>query len=171
MIKTNKDKLLTLAFQGEIVPAQVVDAVGGAEDGAGAGLAGTAEKSGRSSISASCRLPPSRSPWVVVTLALAASQLAGLRFVEVFVDCSLRVAEERDPKGLYKKARAGEIKNFTGIDDPYEAPIRPELHLHTDQMTLEHEVAVIVDFLLKEGIITDRQLGAANDTGAYAAAV
>ena len=101
----------------------------------------------------------------------ALHEQAGLRFVEVFVDCSLRVAEERDPKGLYKKARAGEIKNFTGIDDPYEAPIQPELHLHTDQMTLEHEVALIIDFLLKEGIITDRQLGAANDTGAYAAAV
>ena len=43
-------------------------------------------------------------------------------FIEVFVDCSLEAAEERDPKGLYKKARAGEIKNFTGIDDPYEAP-------------------------------------------------
>ena len=56
-----------------------------------------------------------------------------LKFIEVFVDCSLEVAESRDPKGLYKKARAGEIKNFTGIDDPYEAPANPEIHLHTDQ--------------------------------------
>jgi adenylylsulfate kinase len=60
-----------------------------------------------------------------------------LKFVEVFVDCSLEVAEDRDPKGLYKKARAGEIKNFTGIDDPYESPEKPEIHLHTDQMTIE----------------------------------
>ncbi len=78
---------------------------------------------------------------------------ADLRFVEVFVDCSLEVAEARDPKGLYKKARAGEIKNFTGIDDPYEAPVRPEIHLHTDQMTLEEEVRIIIDYLIANGII------------------
>ena len=78
---------------------------------------------------------------------------ADLRFVEVFVDCSLEVAEARDPKGLYKKARAGEIKNFTGIDDPYEAPVRPEIHLHTDQMTLEEEVRIIIGYLVANGII------------------
>ena len=68
-------------------------------------------------------------------------------FIEVFVDCSLDVAESRDPKGLYKKVRAGEIKNFTGIDDPYEEPVAPEIHLHTDQMSLEEEVNVITDYL------------------------
>ena len=76
-----------------------------------------------------------------------------LKFVEVFVDCSLEVAESRDPKGLYKKARAGEIKNFTGIDDPYEAPAEPEIHLHTDHMTLEEEVSMIIDYLLDNDII------------------
>lgn len=50
-------------------------------------------------------------------------------FIEVFVDTPLEVCEERDPKGLYQKARAGEIKNFTGISDPYEAPLKPEIHL------------------------------------------
>ena len=55
----------------------------------------------------------------------------------MFVDCALSVAEERDPKGLYKKARAGEIKNFTGIDDPYAAPEHPEIHLRSDEMTLQ----------------------------------
>lgn len=50
-------------------------------------------------------------------------------FIEVFVDAPLEVCESRDPKGLYKKARAGELKNFTGIDDPYESPVTPELHL------------------------------------------
>ena len=74
-------------------------------------------------------------------------------FIEVFVDCSLEAAEERDPKGLYKKARAGEIKNFTGIDDPYEEPLNPELHLQTDQMTLEEEVNAITDYLEAKGII------------------
>jgi len=76
-----------------------------------------------------------------------------LKFVEVFVDCTLEVAESRDPKGLYKKARAGEIKNFTGIDDPYEAPVAPEIHLHTDQMTLDEEVSMIIDYLVDNDII------------------
>ncbi len=83
---------------------------------------------------------------------------AGLDFIEVFVDCSLAVAEKRDPKGLYKKARAGEIKNFTGIDDPYEAPLNPEIHLHTDEMTLEQEVQIILDHLQANGFIQTEAL-------------
>ena len=75
-------------------------------------------------------------------------------FIEIFVDCSLAEAEARDPKGLYKKARAGEIKNFTGIDDPYEAPTQAEIHLHTDKMTLEEEVDVIISYLEKHGFIS-----------------
>ena len=74
-------------------------------------------------------------------------------FIEVFVDCSLEAAEERDPKGLYKKARAGEIKNFTGIDDPYEAPEAPEVHLHTDEQSLEEEVEHLLALLEKQGLI------------------
>jgi adenylylsulfate kinase len=80
---------------------------------------------------------------------------AGMEFIEIFVDCSLEAAEERDPKGLYKKARAGEIKNFTGIDDPYEAPGNPELHLHSDQQSLEEEVSLILDLLRARGIVTE----------------
>ena len=74
-------------------------------------------------------------------------------FVEVFVDCSLETTEERDPKGLYKMARAGEIKNFTGIDDPYEVPEAPEVHLRTDQQSLEEEVEHLLDLLEKQGLI------------------
>jgi len=74
-------------------------------------------------------------------------------FIEVFVDCSLDEAEKRDPKGLYKKARAGEIKNFTGISDPYEAPLKPELVLKSDEMSLEAEVAALLDLLEARGII------------------
>ena len=77
----------------------------------------------------------------------------GLNFVEVFVDCPLEEVEKRDPKGLYKKARAGEIKNFTGIDDPYEAPITPEVHLRTDNMSVEEEVELILDYLKNNKII------------------
>ena len=78
---------------------------------------------------------------------------AGMDFIEVFVDCSLEAAESRDPKGLYKKARAGEIKNFTGIDDPYEAPFKPEVHLHSDKMSLEEEVNIILNVLEERGIL------------------
>jgi adenylylsulfate kinase len=78
---------------------------------------------------------------------------AGMDFIEVFVDCDLAEAEKRDPKGLYKKARAGEIKNFTGIDDPYEAPNKPEIHLRSDKMSLEDEVGAILEFLKERGII------------------
>ena len=89
---------------------------------------------------------------------------AGLEFIEVFVDCSLAVAEERDPKGLYKKARAGEIKNFTGIDDPYEAPVNAEIHLHTDQMTVEQEVQLVLDHLQENGLILGQPLTRADDS-------
>lgn len=81
-------------------------------------------------------------------------EAAGMDFIEVFVDCSLAAAESRDPKGLYKKARAGEIKNFTGIDDPYEAPVNPEIHLHSDKQSLQEEVQVILNVLRERGIIS-----------------
>ncbi len=83
----------------------------------------------------------------------ALHESAGIDFIEVFVDCSLESAEARDPKGLYKKARAGEIKNFTGIDDPYEAPASPEIHLRSDQQTLEEEVDAILAELQSRQII------------------
>jgi adenylylsulfate kinase len=94
------------------------------------------------------------SPYVADRDAVRAlHEAAGIDFIEVFVDCSLESAEARDPKGLYKKARAGEIKNFTGIDDPYEAPASPELHLHSDQQDLDEEVALILGELKTRGII------------------
>lgn len=95
---------------------------------------------------------------------------ADLPFVEVYVDCSLAVAEQRDPKGLYKKARSGQIKNFTGIDDPYEAPENPELHLHTDKMTLDEEITVIIDYLQQNGIIGTRYFTRAEDASDIVAA-
>jgi bifunctional enzyme CysN/CysC len=65
-------------------------------------------------------------------------------FVEVFVDTPLAECERRDPKGLYRKARAGEIRNFTGIDSPYETPMAPDVHLHTDMQSLEEMVEQLV---------------------------
>lgn len=98
----------------------------------------------------------------------ALHEQTGLEFIEVFVDCSLAVAEERDPKGLYKKARAGEIKNFTGIDDPYEAPSNPEIHLSTDTMTLDEEVQIILDHLLANDFIASKIFTRADDRQAAA---
>jgi len=77
----------------------------------------------------------------------------GMDFIEVYVDVPLAEAEKRDPKGLYKKARAGEIKNFTGISDPYEAPSSPDIHLHTADMTLQQEVEALLEALEQRGII------------------
>ena len=83
----------------------------------------------------------------------ALHEASGMTFIEVFVDCSIDIAESRDPKGLYKKARAGEIKNFTGIDDPYEKPENPEIYLDTAIMTIEEEVEAIIVYMQKNNII------------------
>ena len=69
-------------------------------------------------------------------------------FIEVFVDTPLEVAESRDVKGLYKKARAGDLKNFTGIDSPYEAPLQPDIRIDTTAMTPEEAATMIVDMIL-----------------------
>lgn len=73
-------------------------------------------------------------------------------FIEVFVDCPLDECERRDPKQLYAKARRGEIKDFTGIDSPYEAPEEPEITLRSDQLTIEQAVIAIADYLRKHHI-------------------
>ena len=96
-------------------------------------------------------------------------EAANLKFVEVFVDCPLSEAEKRDPKGLYKKARAGEIKNFTGIDDPYEAPVDPEVHLRTHELTVEEEVTAILEYLEQNEIIKARYFTRADDRNDNAA--
>jgi adenylylsulfate kinase len=74
-------------------------------------------------------------------------------FIEVFVDCPVEVCEQRDPKGAYTKARQGIIKEFTGISAPYEAPENPEIHLHTDKMSVEGCVQAILDYLVKHNYI------------------
>jgi len=81
------------------------------------------------------------------------TMLAPGDFIEVFVDTPLEICESRDPKGLYKKARAGEIKNFTGIDDPYEAPSQPELVLATANKTADVLADEVVKYLVAAGKI------------------
>jgi adenylylsulfate kinase len=78
---------------------------------------------------------------------------AGENFSEIYVKCSLDKCESRDVKGMYKKARAGEIKNFTGLDDPYEEPKNPDLVVDTDNQTLEESVRTIKDFLKIKNLI------------------
>jgi adenylylsulfate kinase len=75
-------------------------------------------------------------------------------FVEIYVSASLEVCEERDTKGLYKKARAGEIKNFTGISDPYEAPENAELSVDTGGQTLDESADAVLSYLEEKGYIT-----------------
>jgi adenylylsulfate kinase len=74
-------------------------------------------------------------------------------FVEVFVNAPLNVCEERDVKGLYQQARKGEIKGFTGIDDPYEAPLNPEVECRTDLEELEESMAKVWDKLVEMSYI------------------
>lgn len=77
-------------------------------------------------------------------------------FVEVFVDCSLEACEQRDTKGLYKKARAGQIPEFTGISAPYEAPLKAELILHTDRESEDESLAKLLAYLTERGYIPGR---------------
>lgn len=74
-------------------------------------------------------------------------------FIEIFIDTPLGICEQRDPKGLYKKARAGEIPSFTGISSPYESPLDPDLHICTDHQSIEESVKQIIDFLDTKGYL------------------
>ncbi|KAK0545680.1 Adenylyl-sulfate kinase [Tilletia horrida] len=76
-----------------------------------------------------------------------------LPFVEVFVDASIEECEKRDPKGLYKKARAGEIKEFTGISAPYEAPKNPEIHIPAGSQSVEDSVRQVTQYLIDNGYV------------------
>jgi len=98
----------------------------------------------------------------VFTITAAISPYADVReecrkmtgdFLEVFIDCPIDVLKDRDPKGLYAKALSGEIKNFTGISDPYESPINPEVHIRTDKESVEESVEKIIRSLKEKGYL------------------
>jgi adenylylsulfate kinase len=74
-------------------------------------------------------------------------------FIEIYVKCSLEECERRDPKGLYKKARRGEIRDFTGISSPYEEPVSPELVVETDRESVEVSVCKVMDYLREKGML------------------
>jgi len=74
-------------------------------------------------------------------------------YIEVFADCPLHVCEKRDPKKLYQKARKGEVKNFTGIDDPYEEPEKADINVKTHQYTLDESREIIIEYLKENSLI------------------
>jgi adenylylsulfate kinase len=77
-------------------------------------------------------------------------------FIEVFIDTPLAICESRDPKGLYEKARKGEIPNFTGISSPYEAPVKPEIHVKTENLSIDESAGQIVNYLEEKGYLNVR---------------
>ncbi len=81
----------------------------------------------------------------------------GAQFIEVFVGCPLQVLIERDVKGLYKKALAGEIENFTGISDPYEVPLAPDVVIDSSAESVEESAALILERLIESGALANRQ--------------
>ncbi|UJF35780.1 adenylyl-sulfate kinase [Paenibacillus hexagrammi] len=86
--------------------------------------------------------------------ALARSKFQEGEFVEIYVDCPIEVCESRDPKGLYKKARAGEIRMFTGVSASYETPLTPEITVSSHLQTLEESVDQIIRYLIDHGYMT-----------------
>ncbi|KAL1996772.1 hypothetical protein VTN49DRAFT_7637 [Thermomyces lanuginosus] len=86
-----------------------------------------------------------------------AEEQGGLPFVEVFVDVPVEVAEKRDPKGLYKKAREGIIKEFTGVSAPYEPPLNPEVHIRNVDISVQDAVKKIVDYLDEKGYLPPKK--------------
>jgi len=112
----------------------------------------------------------SRNDVPVITAAISpyreirdeARKKMGDRFIEVYTQAPLEVCEERDVKGLYAKARAGEIKEFTGISDPYEPPENPEILIHTDKQSPEESAQQILDYLEGRDLIPAAELATAS---------
>jgi bifunctional enzyme CysN/CysC len=100
-------------------------------------------------ITLSCFISPFRSE-----RKMARDRVEEGEFIEIFVDTPIEVAEKRDAKGLYKKARAGEIKNFTGIDSPYEAPENPEIHLQMNGISAEDAATIVLEWIEEKGYLS-----------------
>ena len=84
---------------------------------------------------------------------MAKDKLDGNEFIEVYIDTPMAICEQRDPKGLYKKARAGEIQDFTGIDSSYDIPVKPTIHVKTDEKNIQACAEQIVQYLLEQQFI------------------
>jgi adenylylsulfate kinase len=86
-------------------------------------------------------------------LVRALHDAAGVPFIEVYMATPIATCEQRDPKGLYKKARAGQLKGFTGVDDPYEEPLKPELTLDATSVSPQQAAAVLMEYLQGRGLL------------------
>ena len=86
--------------------------------------------------------------------AMAAEKLSPGEFLEVYIDTPIEICEQRDPKGLYKKARSGEIKDFTGISSGYDIPVAPQIHVKTDKNSIEGCAGQIISYLIEHGFIS-----------------
>jgi adenylylsulfate kinase len=91
--------------------------------------------------------------------AQARAKLVEGEFIEVYIDTPINICEQRDPKGLYKKARAGEIKDFTGIDSSYDVPVAPQIHVETVEQSITQCAEQIVRYLMTQGYINKTLLG------------
>jgi adenylylsulfate kinase len=91
--------------------------------------------------------------------AQARAKLVEGEFIEVYIDTPIHICEQRDPKGLYKKARAGEIKDFTGIDSSYDVPVAPQIHVETAEQSITQCAEQIVRYLMTQGYINKTLLG------------
>src|SRR5436309_5918833 len=87
-------------------------------------------------------------------LARELHKAGNLPFIEIYVNTPINTCEQRDPKGLYKKARAGQLKGFTGVDDPYEEPLHPELTLDCTSVTPQEATVLLLQYLEKQGILS-----------------
>jgi len=85
--------------------------------------------------------------------AMARGKLEENEFIEVYIDTPIAICEHRDPKGLYKMARAGEIKNFTGIDSTYDTPLNAEIHIKTERLSIEQCAQQVIDYLVLNGFV------------------
>jgi sulfate adenylyltransferase len=87
------------------------------------------------------------------------------RFIEIYVDTPLEVCEARDAKGVYRQAREGRIKNFTGISDPYEPPHNPEILIHTVGCTAEENAEMILSYLIEQGFVLPSSIQEEQEAG------
>ena len=97
-----------------------------------------------------CAVTAAISPYAAIR---AEARAMAEQFVEIFVDAPVEECRRRDVKGLYARADRGEIPNFTGVSDPYEPPENPEVHLHTDQQTVDESVATVINYLQQRGLV------------------
>ena len=87
-------------------------------------------------------------------LARKIHEESGSTFIEIFIDTPVEICEQRDPKGLYRKAREGKLKGFTGVDDPYESPLKPEITIKTDEKSLDEIIIDLINYLIDQKLIS-----------------